>query len=140
MFAHIHGKAGVFITDFNFLRFFALSKKIVPYESLDTKRSYFNLDSDELIELVFRIVEFIYNPETYADEKAEIPKHITTMMEEPVTIQFKSTMEVILNTSIKSADEILSIKLNDEKQDMMQQPPRDDIENLMQYLPDNCKP
>lgn len=42
------------------------------------------LDPDELIELIFRIVDYVYNPANYQEEHSEIPKQIMAMMEEPV--------------------------------------------------------
>ena len=77
LFDHVHAKAGVFISEFNFYKFYALSKKVVPYEILDTKKSYFKLDTDELIELIFRTTEYVYDPENYKDETAETLKNIS---------------------------------------------------------------
>lgn len=138
LFAHVHGKAGVFIQEFPFVKFYGLSKKIVPYEALDAQRSYHLLDVDELIQFVFRINEHIYNPETYSEERADIPKHVSAMMDETPVVQFKTTMEAILNTAIKNGDAASKIQLNDEQQEMA--PPVDDIEKFMHYLPDNCRP
>lgn len=132
LFEHIHGKAGLFITYANFLKFYALSKKIVPYEALDTERSYLNLEADEFIELVFRVVEYIYNPKSYADEVADGPQQVNAMMEEDVLTQYKHNMQVILNVPIKDGQESQEVKLLDAEE--IEQV--DDVQNLWQYLPE----
>ena len=104
LYNHIHLKAGVFISEFNFLKCYALSKKLVPFESLDQTRSYFHLEPDELIETIFRVVEHVYDPNNYDTTQCEIPKHIAAMMEEPIDVQFRHNIEIVLNTPIKEGD------------------------------------
>lgn len=135
LFDHVHGVAGVFISEFNFLKFYALSKKIVPYEILDTNRSYFSLDTDELIELIFRTTEFVYNPENYTEEKAEILRNVSGQMDLPVTQLFKMTMESIINAPIKE-NEVPKVALLEESE----LETIEEVDKMMRYLPEIQKP